>query len=121
MKIIIDTNALMAISLFKLDLFTALQDCDFKYSLHVLSGTISELQQIRKQQRQKYTRAASLALTLLKAKTVKVLESQGNVDDLLVLYSTQGYLILTQDMALKRRLTKPYLTIRQKKRIMLVT
>lgn len=73
-----------------------------------------------KEQRGKYKQAAKLALSLLKAKGVTVLESKGHVDDLLVAYSKKGFVVLTQDLGLKRRLQKPYLTIRQKKRIMVV-
>lgn len=120
-KIIIDTNALIAITEFKLDLFTAIAQCvDFPYKLCVLQGTIDELNAIIKQERQRFRQAAKLALTLIKAKDVLVLPDEGYVDDLLQRYSQQGYLVLTQDAVLKRRLTKPYLTIRQKKKVMLV-
>jgi len=120
-KIIIDTNALMAISELSLDIFTAINDfCDFTYSLHVLEGTIKELEKIKEEQRGKFKMAASLALQLLKAKNVKVIPSMGHVDDILVEYSQKGYLVLTQDVGLKKRLHKPYLTIRQKKKVVMV-
>jgi len=120
-QIIIDTNALMAIAEFKLDLFAALQEaCSFSYSIHVLEGTLKELEKIKIEQRGKFREAAALALQLVKAKKVKILPDTGNVDDVLVKYSQNGSLVLTQDVALKRRLQKPYLTIRQKKRIMMV-
>ena len=117
MKIFLDTNALMAITEFKLDIFSELSD--FPYQLQVLSGTIDELEKIKKEQRGKYKRAAQLALSLVKAKKIKIVNSSGNVDHLLVKKSKHN-LVLTQDIALKRRLTKPYLTIRQKKKIILV-
>lgn len=119
-KIIMDTNALMAIAEFKIDLFTVLEKLDFKYNVMVLSGTIEELNKIMEKQRGKYKRAAKLVLSILQQKKVPILKSQGTVDDLLVKYSQQGYLVLTQDSALKKRLQKPYLTIRQKKKIMVV-
>ena len=120
-KIIIDTNVLMAISELSLDVFTAIDDfCDFTYSLQVLEGTITELEKIKEEQRGKFKIAASLALQLLKAKNVKTIPSIGHVDDILVEYSTKGYLIITQDVLLKKRLHKPYLTIRQKKMFVMV-
>ncbi len=120
-KIILDTNSLMAIAEFKIDLFSELETvCDFSYDLFVLSGTIKELNKIMEEQRQKYKRAAKLALGMIKVKGIKKIVSSGYVDDLLVKHSQQGDLILTQDVELKKRLTKPYLTIRQKKKIIVV-
>lgn len=120
-KIIIDTNALLAIAEFKLDIFSALQECcDFLYKTYVLSGTIKELEKIIEEQRGKYKWAAKLSLSLLKAKKVGILKETGYVDDLLVEHSKKGDLVLTQDKELKRRLSKPYFTIRQKKKIIMV-
>jgi len=120
-KIIIDTNVWMAISEFKLDLFTELNNyCDFKYKLFVLEATIAELEKIRREQRGKFKRAAALALSLIKAKKMDIIPGEGNVDDLLTAFSKQGCLVLTQDFGLKNRLAKPYLTIRQKKRIIII-
>ncbi|HLC81685.1 MAG TPA: hypothetical protein VJH68_03425 [Candidatus Nanoarchaeia archaeon] len=119
-KIILDTNAMMAVAEFKLDIFRSLEDsCYFPYQLYVLSGTIDELQQIKETQRGKFNLAAKLALGILSIKIsagiVLVISNKGKVDDLLAAYSKKRYLILTQDVNLKKRLFKPYLTIRQKK------
>ena len=120
-KIILDTNALMAIAEFKIDLFSELENrCDFNYDLFVLSGTIKELNKIMEEQRQKFKRAAKLALGIIKVKSIKKIDSTDYVDDVLVKHSQNGDLILTQDVELKKRLTKPYLTIRQKKKIIIV-
>ena len=120
-KIIVDTNALMAIGELKIDLFTAIDSvCHFTYKLSVLQGSINELKRIIKDQRGKFKRSATLALSLLKAKKVDVLSSEGDVDDILAVLSHQGVLVLTQDRQLKRRLMKPYLTIRQKKKIVMI-
>ena len=72
------------------------------------------------EQRQKFKRAAKLALAIVKAKGIKKIASSNYVDDVLVELSKKGDLILTQDIELKKRLTKPYLTIRQKKRVVLM-
>ena len=120
-KIIIDTNALIAVSEFKIDIFTEIEKCcNFKYQLFVLEGTITELERIRVEQKGKFKRAAQLAIKLIEAKNVSVLPGEDNVDDWLVIYSKKGQLVLTQDVELKKRLSKPYLTIRQKKKIILV-
>ena len=120
-KIILDTNALMAIAEFKIDIFSELERiCDFTYDLYILEGTIKELKKIMEEQRQKFKRAAKLALAIVKAKGIKKIASSNYVDDELVELSKKGNLVLTQDIELKKRLTKPYFTIRQKKRVVLV-
>ena len=120
-NIIIDTNALMAIGELNIDLFTEIDSiCYFKYKLFVLQGSIDELQKIMKDQREKFKRSAAMALSLLKAKKIEVFHSEGNVDDVLAVLSHQGILVLTQDRKLKRRLMKPYLTIRQKKKVVMI-
>lgn len=120
-KILFDTNAVMAIDEFKLDIFSAVdQCCNFTYTICVVEGVIDELEKIQKEQRGKYARAAKLGLSILKRKGIKILPGKGNVDDLLVEHSIKGDLVLTQDIGLKRRLAKPYLTIRQKKKVMIV-
>ena len=120
-QVIIDTNAWMAITEFKLDIFAALErDCDFSYKAVTLAGVIEELQKIVSEQRAKFRQAALLALGIIKVKKIPVLPELGNVDDLLVEHSKKGDLVLTQDAALKKRLKKPYLTIRQRKKIILV-
>ncbi|MDP3639650.1 MAG: hypothetical protein Q8R53_00410 [Nanoarchaeota archaeon] len=119
--VIIDTNALLAIALFRIDLFSEIERvCDFPYRLAVLQGTIRELESLATTEKGKFTPAARLAIALLKAKTITVLKSTGKVDDALVVESRKGALVLTQDKDLKRRLQKPYLTIRQKKYVTLV-
>lgn len=120
-RIILDTNALMAVGEFKIDIFSEIETIySFPYTFYVLQGTLNELGRIQKEQRGKFVRAAKLALALLKAKKVKIIDEEGYVDELLVKYSKEGDLILTQDMALKKKLQKPYFTIRQKRRVIMV-
>lgn len=120
-RIILDTNALMSISELKLDLFDQIDKvCSFPYKIYVLEETLDELEKIIAQQRGRYKRAAKLALALLKAKKIPILPEIGFVDDLLVQHSKRGDIVITQDMKLKQRLDKPYLTIRQKKRIVMI-
>ena len=120
-RIIIDTNALMSIAAFNLDIFTAIQESvDFSYQLFILDGTVDELYKIQKEQRGKGRKAAKLAFQIIDAQNIPLIKEVGYVDDLLVEHSKKGDLILTQDMALKKRLQKPYLTIRQKKKIIMI-
>ena len=120
-KIIVDTNAWMAVADFKIDLFAALEkDCEFSYKVCVLSETINELRKIISDQRGRYKQAALLALGIIEVKKVMVILSAGNVDEALVGLSMKGDLVLTQDIALKKKLKKPYLTIRQKKKIIMI-
>ena len=120
-QIILDTNALMAIAEFKIDLITELEKAyDFPYELCVLEGTIKELKKIQEEQREKFKRAAKLALGIIKVKKITVLPSIGYVDTELIKHSRNGDLILTQDVELKKELSLPYLTIRQKKRIIVI-
>ncbi|MEK6809788.1 MAG: PIN domain-containing protein [Nanoarchaeota archaeon] len=120
-QVIIDTNVWMAITEFKLDIFTALErDCDFQYKIAVLQGTIEELRKIVTEQRSKFRQAALLAIGIIETKKINTLPELGDVDDILVEHSKEGDLVLTQDAALKKRLKRPYLTIRQKKKVILV-
>ena len=123
-RIIIDTNALMAIGEFNLDVFTEVKYVmDVKYKIYILDGTLDELHKIMVEQRGKYKRFAKLALSIIDAKKVEILvtnDSCCDVDDLLVELSQKGDLVLTQDVLLKKRLQKPYLTIRQKKKVIFV-
>ncbi len=120
-RIILDTNALLAIAEWRIDIFTELQkSCDFNYSLVVLQGTIDELEKVKQEQRLRYKQAAKLALSLIEMKKIAIISEEGHVDDILVQHSFKGDYILTQDIALKKRLQKPYLTIRKEKKIIVV-
>jgi rRNA-processing protein FCF1 len=120
-RIILDTNAIMAIYEFKIDIFSLISDSiQIPTKIYVLSGIVDELEQIMKEQKGKSKLAARLGLSILKQKKISVLSSSNHVDDTLATMSANGDLILTQDIALKKRLTKPYLTIRQKNKIILI-
>ena len=121
-KVILDTNAVMDMADFKIDLFAELQRIlDVPYQVCILEGTITELEKIIVGQRMRFARAAKMGLAILKSKKIKILPGEGKVDDILVHYSQQGALVLTQDRELKKRLSRPFLTIRQKKVVVMVT
>ena len=117
--IIIDTSSLLSAVEWKIDLFSQLEKvCDFSYQTAVLQASLDELERI------KSTADGRLVFGILKDKLknklILILPHSGYVDDLLVEKSREGAVILTQDMQLKKRLIKPYLTIRQKKMLMMV-
>ena len=120
-KVLLDTNALMAMVEFRVDLFTEIaKTLDFPATVCILQGAINELAKIISGESPKHAKIARLAQTLIKKRDVEIIPSSNDVDNLLRIYSRQGYLILTQDQELKRKLTKPYLIIRQKKKIVLI-
>lgn len=121
-RVIVDTNIWMELAERKFDLFGELRRVlDFPFGICVLKGTILELEKIILEQRGRFKRAARLALELIKAKKVRVVGGlEGSVDEDLVRLSQKGDLVLTQDLALKRKLVRPYLTLRRGKKIMMI-
>ena len=102
-----DTNALMAMVEFKIDIFSEIaKTLDFPVTICILQGTMNELTKIILGESPKHAKAARLAQTLIKKRNVEIMPSPNDVDNQLEKYSRQGYLILTQDKELKRKLTK---------------
>ncbi len=121
--IILDTNILMAIPQFKIDVFTELQRiCDFPYQVTILDRSINELESIKSTQKGKDKLAASIALQLIKKNNIIITKTTEKkpVDDILANLSQNGAIIATQDIALKRRLKKPYITLRKKEYLIFV-
>jgi len=120
-KIIIDTNALLAIVEYNIDLLSELQRVlDIPYKIYILTATVDELQTLKQTETLKIKRRILLLESLIPKLHIDTLPDQGYVDEILINYSLQHNLILTQDQALKQKLKKPYLTIRQKNRLILV-
>lgn len=121
-KIIIDTNVFMTIAEFKIDVLSELERaCDFPYFVAVLEGTVEELEKIKTEQPLKHKRIAQLALALIKGQKITIIPEKGNVDEALIKHSIQGEIVLTQDRELQQKLQKPYMIIRQKKKIVIIT
>ncbi len=121
-KILLDTNFLLIPAQFNVDIFAEIDRIIHeKYELYTLDKVVQELNSITKDPKQslKDKNAAKLALQLIKAKDVKILEtiSKKPVDDIIV--NLKGYIIATQDMALKRRIKGEKIVLRQKNRLML--
>ena len=120
MKIILDTNFLMAIAQFRIDIFSEIDRiADFRYDIFILDKTIDELNNIIKTQKGKDKMAASLALQLINAKSIKQIKTkEGKTDDLIVENASKDTVIATQDKELKRRVklkSAGIICIRQKK------
>jgi len=117
--IILDTNFLLIPAQFNVDIFSEIERiCDFPYQLCIVDKTLSELDSIIENQRQKYKNSAKLALKLLKSKAVKIIKTKKDkyVDDLIFdLAENADIIIATQDKELKKRLKNPIITLRQKK------
>lgn len=117
MKIILDTNFLMAVSQFKVDVFEQLAGKD----IYTIEPVVNELNGLSKGKSKDAT-AAKVALTLVKSKGLKVLESNEEADAALISYSKKGYVIATQDKILQdkiKALGGKSIYIRQKKYVIL--
>lgn len=121
-NIVLDTNTLMAVSQFGIDIFEAIgSQMQGRYHLFVLDKTANELEKLINEARLSEQKAAKLALQLIKHKNVKTLKTPKNKltadDELLKL---KGYAVLTQDRELKKKLKGKGIevyTIRQKRKI----
>ena len=115
-RIILDTNFLLAVSQFKVDIFSEIERiCDFPYTLYMLDKSIDELNKIIRTPKKKDKAAAKLALALIKGR-IKILKSKGSfVDDILASIADDNTIIATQDKELKKRIKTRIITVKQKK------
>jgi len=119
LKIIPDTNILLGISQFHLDLFSELERiCNFKYEVYTLSNIIEELEKLINTGKLPEKKAASFALRLIKTKGIKVIKTDlKHVDDSLCELNPKEYVVISQDKKLKSRLKEKgikIIIIRQK-------
>ena len=117
-KILLDTNFLLTVIEFKIDIFSELdRTCDFNYKLFTLDKVVDEIKNIIQKQKGKNKKNAEFALKLLK-KIKKIKTKKGFTDDIIAEMSKE-YIVATQDTYLKKRLKGKKLMIRQKKYIIL--
>ena len=126
-NIILDTNFLLIPAQFSVDIFSEIKRImDEEYELCIVDSTIDELNKLRKNASGRDKRAASLALQLIKAKNIRHLKTEKNLntDKLIVeLAKSPDYVVATQDAALKRVLKQngvKIIILRQKKHLELV-
>lgn len=118
--VVLDTNMLMAVGQYRIDVLGELQRiCDFLYDVNVVEGTVDELKWIAKRN-DLAGRAARLGLDLVKKLGFGVISEHKEkiVDDALVELSKEGYVVVTRDAELKKRLARPYITLRKEKYLM---
>lgn len=122
-KIILDTNFLMVVGQFKVDIFSEIDRiCNSKYDLFIIDKTIDELNKIIKEQKGKHKEAAKLALALIKNKKIKKIKTTEDLDVDSILLKRKDAIIATQDAILKGKLKKnkiKTISLRQKKYLML--
>ena len=122
-QVILDTNFLLIPGQFKIDIFEELQcRLDFPFELCIVEETLFELDKIIEKDKNKHKIAAEIAKSLIKAKHLKILSSEGKiVDDRLVkLSKNSDVVVATQDKELRKRLNGPKILLRQKKYIQMV-
>ena len=124
-KIIIDTNFLMIPWQFKVDIFSEFDRiCSFNYEMFIFLQSINELKNIAEKQSGKNKKAALFALKLISLKNIKVIKSDENDVDKLILKSIRDdTIIATQDMQLKKELLEKgasVIILRQKKYLKLI-
>lgn len=117
-KIILDTNFLLIPAQCNVDIFAEIDRLfPEQYQLYVLDKSFWELDKVAAEGRQKEKLQVKLTKSLLKTQNIKILalDQEGTVDDLLAGLAQTGYIIATQDQALKRRIRHGLLILRQKK------
>lgn len=114
MKILLDTNFLMGVAQFKIDIFRELRG----HELITLNGVVRELRK-HGEGKGKRAQVAEFALKLVKSKGLKVLYSkEKDTDKAIVGYAKKGYAVATQDRLLRTKSKKAGATviyIRQKR------
>ena len=98
-KIILDTNFLIDLIKFKVDLEDINILINEPYQLFSLSSVVRELKNLSKNN--KYAKGA---LRLLEFKKIKIIKSEGDVDKFLLTLANKNTIISTNDIKLKKKL-----------------
>ncbi len=111
--VIFDTNFLLIPSIFHVDIFTEAERLIPSATFAIIDKTLDELEGIIATQRGKDVRAAILAKSLIKAKALKIIQTdkQSSVDDLTLRYSDQNTVVGTQDLELRKKLINKGITV----------
>lgn len=112
-NIILDTNFLLIIPQFKIDIFRELEKiCNFKYKISILDKTLEEL---------KNKQYEKLIKEIIKKKKINLVKTKGNnVDNILASIKDKNTIIATNDKKLKKRLKTPIIILKQKKYLQLI-
>lgn len=121
MKVILDSNFLIDILRFKLDLDNIKEICG-RCELIVFDSVVDELEKISKS-KGKNGQYARLALKILKLKNIKILKIEGkDVDETILNFVNRDMVVATNDRELRKKLkVKDIKTIyiRNKKRMVM--
>ncbi len=123
-KVLLDTNFIIMILKYKIDLFGELDRIlDGKYEVILVDKSVNELEKlINQSEGSRTSRIAKLALQLIDSEEIEIIrtEGDGDVDSLIVDLQDKNMIIATQDKKLKERIKKsPKLIIKQKKYLQL--
>jgi len=113
-NIILDTNFLLIIPQFKIDIFRELERiCNFRYNLSILDKTLDEL---------KGKKYEKLVKEIIKRKKISIIKtnSGGYVDNILKNINDKNVIIATNDKELKKQLKTPLIILKQKKYLQLI-
>ncbi len=116
-KILVDTNFLLIPFQFKVDIFKEIDRIvDEKYEIFIIDKTIGELEKLIKGGKEKERKVARMALQLIKKFNIKIINTQGdNVDDIIVKLKDKDTIVATMDKELRKRLKGDVIVLRQKK------
>lgn len=102
MKFLLDANFLMIPGALKIDVLRELQKFG-KPELYTLDLVARELESLSQGQGRD-ARAARFALELVKSRNIRILKSQETAADKELLRIAKGFVVCTQDSALRKRL-----------------
>jgi len=123
--VVLDTNFLMIPYQFKVDIFEEIERvCRFPYKLHIVEGTLKELQRLIEKGDAKEKKAATFAVSLVKQYHLAVIKGHENdVDSTLAGLPPKDLIVATSDQELKKRLKDrgiALLVLRQQKYLQLI-
>ncbi len=116
--IVLDTNFLMLPAQLKVDIFSEINRIMHEnYGIYILASSLRELDSIAEKGRKTEKAQVSLTKALIKTQNIKIIngDQEKGVDDQLVDLSKKGYVVATQDIALRRRIMHNMILLRQKK------
>lgn len=102
-KVLLDTNFLTLPYQFGIDIFEKIPETAETFNLFTLSGVVEELENLAKRSG-KDSKAASVALELIKKKKLEIIPSAGAVDDAIVSIADRETIVATNDRKLIKRL-----------------
>ncbi|MDI6654296.1 MAG: hypothetical protein QME59_00200 [Candidatus Hydrothermarchaeota archaeon] len=109
-KVVLDSNFLLLPFQFRIDIFAELDKLlDVRYEVYVTKGVIEELKKIK-------SRHGKGALSV--ANKLRVIETEGSVDEALLKLASKEVIIATNDKFLKEKIEKkgaPVIYLRQRK------